>query len=43
MNGELTNGTYEVDFKATNVSSGIYFYTLTADNFISTKKMILLK
>jgi hypothetical protein len=43
INGELTNGTYEVDFKATNVSSGIYFYTLTADNFISTKKMILLK
>ncbi len=43
INSELTNGNYEVDFKATNFSSGIYFYTLTADNFISTKKMILLK
>jgi hypothetical protein len=43
INGELTNGNYEVDFKATNVSSGIYFYTLKAGNFVSTKKMILLK
>jgi flagellar hook assembly protein FlgD len=26
-----------------NVSSGIYFYTLTTGNFIKTKKMILVK
>ena len=43
LNSELANGTYEVDFKGTSISSGIYFYTLTANNFISTKKMILLK
>ena len=43
INYEMTNGTYEVDFKGTDVSSGIYFYSLTANNFIATKKMILLK
>ncbi len=43
INTEMTTGTYEVDFRATDVSSGIYFYTLTSGNFISTKKMIVLK
>jgi hypothetical protein len=36
-------GNYEVDFEATKLSSGIYFYRLQAGNFINTKKMILLK
>jgi len=43
LNSELTNGTYEVDFKGANFSSGIYFYTITATNYVATKKMILLK
>lgn len=43
INTEMTTGTYEVDFRATDVSSGIYFYTLNTGNFISTKKMIVLK
>ncbi|MBL8016820.1 MAG: T9SS type A sorting domain-containing protein, partial [Ignavibacteria bacterium] len=36
-------GFYTVSFNASKYSSGIYFYTLTADNFTSTKKMILAK
>lgn len=36
-------GFYTVSFNASKYSSGIYFYTLTADNFTSTKKMILTK
>jgi len=38
-----TVGSYEVDFKQMDISSGIYFYKLTAGNFSETKKMILVK
>jgi photosystem II stability/assembly factor-like uncharacterized protein len=36
-------GSYEVDFNASSLSSGIYFYKLQAGSFIQTKKMISLK
>jgi hypothetical protein len=36
-------GSYEVNFDASGLPSGTYFYTLTSDNFSSTKKIILLK
>jgi hypothetical protein len=36
-------GTYETQFANDRLSSGIYFYTLTAGNFKETKKMILTK
>ena len=36
-------GTYEVEFNASNLSSGIYYYTLQAGSFSETKKMILMK
>ncbi len=36
-------GTYEVQFNASNLPSGIYFYRLTAGTFSNTKKMILIK
>lgn len=36
-------GNYEVDFDASNLTSGIYFYTITSNNFTQTKKMMLLK
>lgn len=36
-------GKYEVDFNATYLPSGVYFYRLQAGNFSQTKKMILLK
>jgi hypothetical protein len=36
-------GSYQVTFNANNLADGVYFYTLTTDNFTSTKKMILLK
>lgn len=36
-------GRYEVEFNAASVSSGVYFYTLQAGSFRTTKKMILTK
>ena len=36
-------GIHEVNFNSGNLSSGVYFYQLRAGNFISIKKMILLK
>jgi len=43
VNEEKPAGNYEVEFNATNLSSGIYYYKLVAGNFIDVKKMILLK
>jgi len=43
VNEEKSNGTYEVEFNANGVSSGIYFYRLTAEDYSQTKKMIYLK
>jgi Secretion system C-terminal sorting domain len=36
-------GNYYVLFDAKSLSSGIYFYKITAGDFVSTKKMILIK
>jgi endoglucanase len=36
-------GNYEVEFNAQNISSGIYFYTLSNQNYSKTKSMVLLK
>lgn len=43
VNKEQNSGNHNVDFDASNISSGIYFYKLQAGNFVETKKMILLK
>jgi len=43
INREMPTGVYEVEFDASGLTAGIYFYTLSAGNFIKTKKMILLK
>lgn len=44
LNGEEKSaGVHEVRFTATALSSGIYFYRLTAGGFSQTKKMCILK
>jgi hypothetical protein len=40
---ELTQGTFTVTFDASELPSGVYFYTLKSNNFYGTKKMLLLK
>lgn len=39
----LTAGTYEVNFKARNLVSGVYYYTFVTANHTETKKLILIK
>ena len=41
--GQQDAGTYSVVFDARNLSSGVYFYTLRSDNFVSTKSLLLVK
>jgi hypothetical protein len=36
-------GSYSVNFNAKNLSSGIYFYQIVADGWVSTNKMLLIK
>jgi len=36
-------GVHKVKFNAEELSSGMYFYVLKTYNFVSTKKMLLLK
>ncbi len=36
-------GKYEVEFSATNLSSGIYFYNLITEKYSQIKKLVLLK
>lgn len=36
-------GTYEINFDASKLTSGIYFYKLVANDFTATRKMMLLK
>jgi hypothetical protein len=43
LDGFVKAGVYNVDFDGSELSSGIYFYTLKAGNFVETKKMILVK
>jgi photosystem II stability/assembly factor-like uncharacterized protein len=43
VNEEKPVGTYEVNWNAANLPSGVYFYRIQAGSFVQTRKMILLK
>jgi len=43
VNKEQKAGNYEVKFNGSRYASGIYIYRLTADNFVSIKKMMMVK
>jgi hypothetical protein len=43
VNGFNEAGKHSVKFNANDITSGIYFYTIKADGFTSTRKMILMK
>jgi hypothetical protein len=43
VNKQQKPGNYEVEFDATELTSGIYFYRMRAGEFVQTKKMLLMK
>lgn len=43
LNNKMPAGSHEVRFNAQNLSSGIYFYRITAGDFSQVRKMVLLK
>lgn len=40
---KFTEGTHTIQFRADNLSAGVYFYKINTDNFSDIKKMVLLK
>ena len=43
VNEEKASGSYKIEFNASRLSSGIYFYRMQAGSFSETKKLVLLK
>ena len=43
VNEEKQAGNYQIDFDATELTGGVYFYQLLTGPFVETKKMILMK
>ncbi len=43
VNESLQPGTYETSFDASNLAGGIYFYRLQSDNYVESRKMLLIK
>lgn len=43
VNASQNVGSHEVNFNASNLTSGVYFYTIKAGDFTSTRKMMLIK
>ena len=43
LNGEIAEGFHKINFDASSLTSGIYFYRLSSKNFNAVEKMILMK
>ena len=43
VNETLSPGSYNFSWDAASLSSGVYFYILKSESYVSTKKMLLLK
>ena len=43
INKEQSSGKYEIGFDASALASGVYFYQLKVNNFLKTKKFVLIK
>ncbi len=43
VNEQVEAGNYSVEFNGSNLASGTYFYRISANDFVQTKKMLLIK
>ena len=43
VNENKNPGIYSVDFNASSLSSGVYFYRMVSGSFTDTKKMLVIK
>ncbi len=43
VNESLQPGSYEVTFDGSNLASGVYFYRIQSEDFVSVKRMVLIK
>ncbi len=43
INEFITSGSYNVNFDASKLTSGVYFYRLQTQGFVQTKRMVLVK
>lgn len=43
VNEQMQPGSYNVDWDASNYPSGVYFYKLESEDFVESKKMVLVK
>lgn len=43
ISGDHEAGTYEIDFDATGLASGVYFYQIKSASFSETRKLVLMK
>jgi Arylsulfotransferase (ASST)/Secretion system C-terminal sorting domain len=43
VDAELKSRSYSIEYNASNLATGVYFYTLRSGSFVQTRKMILIK
>jgi hypothetical protein len=43
VNEQMKAGYYEYELNSSSLASGVYLYRITADDFVETKKMVLLR
>ena len=43
VNEQMKPGSYEINWDGSSYASGVYFYKLIVDEYVETRKMVLIK